>query len=85
MSPIISVRQTLSSRPIGSELETADVSEQDGEYEEISSEEVDRVVAALELLSESATSETIKSILDGCSSEIYYLVYEDEDGMSEAA
>ena len=85
VSPIISVRQTLSSRPIGSELETADVSEQDGEYEEISSEEVDRVVAALELLSESATSETIKSILDGCSSEIYYLVYEDEDGMSEAA
>lgn len=58
---------------------------QDGEYEEISSEEVDRVVAALELLSESIASETIKSIIDGCSSEIYYLVYEDEDGISEAA
>jgi hypothetical protein len=58
---------------------------QDGEYEEISSEEVDRVVAALELLSESISSETIKSIIDGCSSEIYYLVYEDEDGISEAA
>ena len=57
----------------------------DGEYEEISSEEVDRVVAALELLSESIGSETIKSILDGCSSEIYDLVYEDEEGMSDAA
>lgn len=58
---------------------------QDGEYEEISSVEVDRVVAALELLSESIASETIKSIIDGCSSEIYYLVYEDEEGISEAA
>ena len=58
---------------------------QDGEYEEIASEEVDRVVAALELLSESVASETIKSLLDGCSSEIYYLVYEDEDELGEAA
>lgn len=58
---------------------------QDGEYEEIASEEVDRVVAALELLSESIASETIKSIIAGCSNEIYYLVYEDEDGLSEAA
>jgi hypothetical protein len=67
-------------------LEADDVSNMmDGEYEEISTEEVDRVVAALELLGESIGSETIKSILEGCSSEIYYLVYEDEDGMSEAA
>lgn len=65
------------------ELEGDDVSEH--EYEEICSEEVDRVVAALELLSESVASETIKSMLDGCASEIYYLVYEDEEGMSEAA
>lgn len=55
------------------------------EYEEISSEEVDRVIAALELLGESISSETIKSMIEGCSNEIYYLVYEDEDGMSEAA
>jgi hypothetical protein len=52
------------------------------EYEEINSEEVDRVVAALELLSESVSSETIKSMLDGVSSEIYYLVYEDEEGLA---
>lgn len=57
---------------------------QDGEYEEICSEEVDRICAALELLGESVSSETIKSLLEGCSNEIYYLVYED-DGMSEAA
>jgi hypothetical protein len=56
-----------------------DVSE---EYEEINSEEVDRVVAALELLSESISSEMIKSMLEGCSSEIYYLVYEDEEGLA---
>ena len=58
---------------------------QDGEYEEIASEEVDRVVAALELLGESVASKTIKSLLEGCSNEIYYLVYEDEDEMGEAA
>lgn len=55
----------------------------DGEYEEITSEEVDRVMAALELLGESVASETIKSMLEGCSNEIYYLVYEDD--VSEAA
>ena len=57
----------------------------DGDYEEITSEEVDRVVAALELLGESVASETIKSIIEGCSNEIYYLVYEDEEEISEAA
>jgi len=67
-------------------LEADDVSDlMDGEFEEISSEEVDRVVAALELLSESIGSETIKSMLQNCSNEIYYLVYEDDDSMSDAA
>ena len=58
---------------------------EDGDYEEITTEEVDRVVAALELLSDSIASETIQSILEGCSSEIYNLVYEDEEGLNEAA
>jgi len=83
MAPINPVRQDFPHYHQSPELEADDVSEH--EYEEISSEEVDRVVAALELLSESVASETIKSILEGCSSEIYYLVYEDEEGMSEAA
>lgn len=59
---------------------------QDFEYEEVSSDEVDNVVAALENLSETITSETIKSLIEECSNNIYYLVYEDEDGTtSEAA
>ena len=58
---------------------------QDDEYEEICSEEVDRVIAALELLGESVASETIKAMLEGCSSEIHYLVYEDDDELGEAA
>lgn len=56
----------------------------DAEYEEVTSEEVDRVVAALELLSESVASETIKSMLTDAANSVYYLVYED-DLTSEAA
>ncbi|MEQ8635473.1 hypothetical protein [Gimesia maris] len=68
------------------------------EYEEITSEEVDRVVARLEALIESTDSENIRSYLEEAMNEIYYLVYEegeeeldseveacDEDDLSEAA
>lgn len=59
---------------------------QDGEYEEISSDEVDKVMAALEQLSDDVASETIKALIAECSNSVYYLVYEDDDGsMSEAA
>ena len=51
----------------------------DIEYEEINSEDVDRVVAALEELSAASSSETIKAFLDECASNVYYLVYADED------
>lgn len=54
------------------------------EYEEINSEEVDRVVAALETLMESVSSETIRAALENASNEIYYLVYEDDE-TAEAA
>lgn len=54
------------------------------EYEEISSQEVDRVVAALEALIESVASENIKAYLEDASTSIYYLVYEDEDEESQA-
>ena len=57
---------------------------QDFEYEEVSSE-VDNVVAALENLSETVTSEAIKDLLDECLNSVYYLVYEDEDGASSEA
>ena len=47
------------------------------EYEEITSEEVDRVVARLEALIESTDSENIRSYLEEAMNEIYYLVYEE--------
>lgn len=52
---------------------------EDIEYEEIDSDEVDRVVAALEELSATVSSETIRAFLEECSAEVYYLVYEDEE------
>jgi len=60
----------------------------DLEFEEISSDEVDRIVAALEELTESVSSETIRSFLEECSNSVYYLVYDEEedlDGSSELA
>ncbi len=58
----------------------------DGEFEEISSDEVDKVIAVLEKLSDDVASETIKALITECSNSVYYLVYEDDDGsMSEAA
>jgi len=56
------------------------------EFEEIQSDEVDRVVMAIERLAETVDSENIRSILEEASNEIYYLVYEDEDeDLAEAA
>ncbi|QDT25675.1 hypothetical protein [Gimesia panareensis] len=59
------------------------MSEENEEFEEITSEEVDRVVAALESLIESTDSENIRSYLEEAMNEIYYLVYEDEEGEEE--
>lgn len=44
-------------------------------YEVITSDEVDRVVTALEELMERVQSENIRSILDAAADEIYCLVY----------
>jgi hypothetical protein len=51
------------------------------EYEEITSEEVDRVVDALDRLIESVQSENVKHYLEEAASNIYYLVYEDESDL----
>ncbi|MDZ4684458.1 MAG: hypothetical protein SH850_05165 [Planctomycetaceae bacterium] len=51
----------------------------DIEYEEITSDEVDKVVAALEQLSATVDSETIKAFLEECSTNIYYLIYDDDE------
>ncbi len=55
----------------------------DEEFEEISGEEVDRIVESLEGLIESAESENIKTYLEDALNSIYYLVHdedEEEDG-----
>ena len=57
----------------------------DDEYEEISSDEVDRMVEALVALAASAESENIRYLLEEATLKIYLLVYGDEDVQSEAA
>lgn len=49
------------------------------EFEEISSEEVDRVVAALEELIETVESDNIRIQLEDASNNIFYLVYDESD------
>ena len=60
------------------ELYVDDAEEMEEEYEEISSEEVDRVVAVLEDLVETVDSENVRTYLEDAVNGIYYLVYEDE-------
>lgn len=61
---------------------------QEQDFEEICSDEVDRVVEVLDNLIENTQSENIKHLLEEASSAIYYLVYEDEEeegGLEQAA
>ena len=51
------------------------------EFEEINSDEVDRVVEALDRLIEGVQSENIKHYLEEAASNIYYLVYEEEENL----
>lgn len=51
----------------------------DDEFEEISSDEVDRVCAVLDDLLETVQSENIQAYLEECSNNIFALVYDDED------
>lgn len=55
------------------------------EFEEINSEEVDRVVEALDHLIEIVQSENIKHYLEEAASSIYFLVYEEENTTGEAS
>jgi DNA-binding transcriptional regulator GbsR (MarR family) len=54
------------------------------EFEEITSDEVDRVVEQLEKLMETVSSENIKSYLEEAVNNIFFLMYDDEDS-AEAA
>jgi hypothetical protein len=48
------------------------------EYEEITSEEVDRVIAGLEALMNQTTSENIRASLEEAADQIFELVYGDD-------
>ncbi|MCH2200649.1 MAG: hypothetical protein MK102_01655 [Fuerstiella sp.] len=51
----------------------------DQEFEEINSDEVDRIVEVLDNLIEGVDSDNIKHYLEEASSNIYYLIYEDAE------
>ena len=55
------------------------------EYEEIASEEVDRVVAALDDLIGTVESENIRTYLELASNSIFFLVYEEDDGEGDGS
>ncbi len=59
--------------------------EPEDEYEEIDSDEVDRVVTALESLIDSTSSENIRAYLDEAAQNIYQLVYEEENAWEDEA
>ena len=77
------------------DLETDDVetdvsgSAEEEEFEEITSDEVDRVVEVLEKLAETVQSENIRVYLEEATNNVYYLVYEDdgedEEDLADAA
>ncbi len=65
------------------ELDDADISSEledtaDDEFEEITSEEVDRVVEALDQLIQSVDSENIRWHLEEAAGSIFSLIYDDE-------
>jgi len=65
------------------DLEAEMNADDDDDLEEITSDEVDRVVAVLEQLMESADSENIRTYLEDALNNIYYLVYDVEDDEEE--
>jgi hypothetical protein len=62
-----------------------DYAESEFDLEVISPEEVDLVLGALEELTGKIASETIRAFLEECSTNVYYLQYDDEDDLSSAA
>lgn len=59
-------------------VESVDLSELEAEYEEITSDEVDRIVESLDQLIESVASENIRFYLEDAAASIYHLVYDDD-------
>lgn len=70
------------------EVESVPVADDAGDYEEISSEEVDRVVESLETMMATVDSENIRWFLEDALENVYGLIYsddEEQDVQSEAA
>lgn len=61
------------------ELEISSDASGEEEFEEISSDEVDRVVEAIDELIATIDSENIQAILEEASNTIFALVYDEED------
>ena len=61
------------------ELDTEVELDSEEEFEEITSDEVDRVIETLENLVEGVASENIRAHLENAVNEIFYLVYNDDD------
>ena len=59
--------------------ETAGRLDENEEFEEITSDEVDRVVEQLEKLIETVSSENIKAYLEEAVNNVFFLLYDDED------
>lgn len=55
------------------------VAGEEQDFEEICSDEVDRVIEALEALGASTASENIRHFLDEAANQIYDLIYDDEE------
>ena len=56
---------------------------EESEFEEITSEEVDRVVGILEELIETVQSENVRSYLEDAMNSVYYLIYDEDDESDE--
>ena len=67
------------------DLDGTDPSGVEDDYEEISSDQVDRVVEALETLMATVDSENIRYYLEEATNSIYLLIYDDDEPASEAA
>lgn len=72
--------------PVEEDLEAAHAASGEDEYEEITSDEVDRIVSALDDLMESTDSLNIRTYLEEAAANIYCLVYDaEEEELDEAA
>jgi hypothetical protein len=64
---------------------SAELDDADDEFEEITSDEVDRVVESLDQLIQTVESENIRWLLEDAAGKIFSLIYDDEVDHDQAA